>query len=218
MTKVKDSVILGLIESAAEKRDDGYMYTLDGDLGQMAEQYDFLINQGFRVGKANVYPALATEEEYHRAIKAIWEKRISGWWHYRDVLVEKLKVCTNKEFDLALGVNRPKIYRVIRASIGYEVVVVGFYSPEKKKQIYYLHNDNIETSNGEAFEEVPAEVAEQYICGGQADGMGFGKIPKEPFAYLEDIEDWRKKCQAEAYKEMTEKHTEIIKKMKEKGK
>lgn len=215
MTKdEKDSGMLGLLNSAAKGRDDGFKFLFSGDLCQMATQARFLGEHGFRVGNVNVYPAVATKEEYHNAIKLIWENRIDGWWHYRDVLVKKLKACTDKEFDQALGVNRSKIYRVIRASMGYEVVVVGCYSTEKGKQIYYLHNDSIKTSNGETFEEVSDKIAEQYICGGQADGMGFGKIPKEPFAYLEDIEEWRKAQWIQAREEFNEKNKRILKEMK----
>jgi len=57
-------------------------FTIRGDLHQMAEQKAFLEKQGFRVGQNDVYPGLFTREDYEKAIVAIWENEIEGWWNY----------------------------------------------------------------------------------------------------------------------------------------
>jgi hypothetical protein len=78
-------------------------YLLNGDLCQMSAQDRFLRNCGMEVGRSDVYPGFATQEEYDKAITKIWEFRVDGWWHYETHLVE-LKLCTHEEFLVALDV------------------------------------------------------------------------------------------------------------------
>jgi hypothetical protein len=83
-----------------EKHDQGYGFTFEGDLNQMLIQMGFLQHSGFDVGRCGVYPAVKTQDEFDRAITAIWNLKIEGWWHYRKRLIE-LKVCTDDEFQKA---------------------------------------------------------------------------------------------------------------------
>ena len=94
--------LLGFAASDAGQRDDGMKYLLDGDLNQMSIQREFLLAQGFSVGQSNVYPCFSAKEDFDKAITLIWELKISGWWHYKDKLVE-LGVCTTEAFDDALS-------------------------------------------------------------------------------------------------------------------
>lgn len=98
-----DDTVLGLIKSAADKRNDGVLFTLEGDLSQMSSQSAFLRANGFRVGRVDCYPGLFTEDDYKAALKAIWENRVDGWWHYCDEYV-KYGIATKEEFDARLGV------------------------------------------------------------------------------------------------------------------
>jgi hypothetical protein len=97
------SGILSLIVSAAQGRSDGVKFLLDGDLSQMSTQEEFLKARGFNVGRSNVYPGLFTEDDFKRALAAIWESRVSGWWHYQAKYVE-YGICTSEEFQAALKV------------------------------------------------------------------------------------------------------------------
>ena len=92
--------VLGLLGSAG-KHDEGYKYTVKGDLGQMSAQGDFLRRRGFDVGQLDVYPALKTEEEYNWAVLSIYLSKIEGWWHYRKPLIEA-GICTEEEFNASL--------------------------------------------------------------------------------------------------------------------
>jgi hypothetical protein len=92
--------VLGVLNHAGTT-DEGYHKTLSGDLGQMGEQKSYLIMMGFDVGMVDVYPALKDQENFDQAITLIYRARISGWWHYKDRLVE-LGVCTREEYDNAL--------------------------------------------------------------------------------------------------------------------
>lgn len=96
-----EGVAYQLHSAAAERDDVGFRFLIDGDLNQMGIQERFLRERGFTVGRRNVYPALRTEEEFNAAIKAIWESRIAGWWHYRKRLVEN-DVCTEEQFEQVL--------------------------------------------------------------------------------------------------------------------
>jgi hypothetical protein len=84
-----------------ERHDQGYEFTFDDDLNQMSIQMGFLQHSGFDVGRCGVYSAVKTQDEFDRAITAIWNFKIEGWWHYKEKLVE-LKVCINDEFQKAL--------------------------------------------------------------------------------------------------------------------
>ena len=94
--------VMALIESATDKRNDGKLFTLEGDLSQMANQRDFLEKRGFRVGRIDCYPGLFTEEDYRKALTAIWENRVDGWWHYDEDYV-KYGICTMEQFNTRLG-------------------------------------------------------------------------------------------------------------------
>ena len=94
--------VSSLLNSAITGREDaGFLFLLNGDLNQMGIQDRFLRSRGFTIGRRDVYPALRTKEEFNTAIKAIWESRIAGWWHYRKKLVEN-GVCTEEQFKQAL--------------------------------------------------------------------------------------------------------------------
>jgi len=84
--------------------DEGYRFTFSGDLNQMAQQKAFLQDNFFEVGQCGVYPAVKDQETYNRAIKAIWENRIEGWWNYEDKLIA-LQACTHEEFRAALKIS-----------------------------------------------------------------------------------------------------------------
>jgi hypothetical protein len=95
--------VLDLIGAAIGKRSDsGFSFTLSGDLAGMGAQKEFLLSQGFEVGQLDCYPALRTEGDFTRAIKAIFEKRIEGWWNYERDLVDR-GVCTRDEYLTALS-------------------------------------------------------------------------------------------------------------------
>lgn len=91
-------------------------------------------------------------------------------------------------------------FRVIRASSDYGVVIV--VSPEdadpedaqNPEYRYYEHNECKQELNDPVFQEVSWTCAIQYF-GGIADGLGFGKFPKEPFNSLKELEEWMKEVQ-----------------------
>jgi hypothetical protein len=75
-----------------------YKYLLNqGDLRQMANHEKFLRQRGFNLGHVDVFPALATEEEYVCALRAIYNSCIDGWWNYQDQCV-RYGICTDDEF------------------------------------------------------------------------------------------------------------------------
>ncbi len=94
-------VVASLLASAKNGRSDSIKFTLRGDLGQMGEQETFLRERGFDVGRSNVYPGLFTEEDFQRALQAIWQYRIPGWWHYEAEYV-KYGICSGEKFKAAL--------------------------------------------------------------------------------------------------------------------
>ncbi len=86
----------------ANHADEDFTHTLSGgDLHQMGTQYDFLRARGFVVGFRDVYPALKTEEERTRAMKALYDNGVAGWWNMRYELV-KAGICTEQEFLVKL--------------------------------------------------------------------------------------------------------------------
>ena len=66
-----------------------------------------------------------------------------------------------------------------------------------------MHDDRIHRDSEIAFKEISEKEAKRYFSG-QADGMGFGTLPKKIFTSLKKIEEWRKKVQLQAYKELNE--------------
>lgn len=96
------SGVLGLMSGANHARNTDYKFYMDGDLCQMSKQDDFLREQGFDVGRNDVYPCLRTQEEFDRAIKLIYDREVEGWWHYDKRLVE-IKHCTQEQFSAKLN-------------------------------------------------------------------------------------------------------------------
>jgi hypothetical protein len=90
----------GLLSSAGTSNPD-IRHTLDGDLEQMWTQERFLLEQGMKPERNDVYPGFRTKEEYERAIRLIWENRVMGWWRYEKDLVAA-GICTQAEFDARL--------------------------------------------------------------------------------------------------------------------
>lgn len=72
-----------------------------GDLNQMMEQRLFLQRRGFDVRNADVYPAVASEAEAARALAAMWQARVDGWWNMEH-LFTRHGACTRQEFEEAL--------------------------------------------------------------------------------------------------------------------
>jgi hypothetical protein len=94
--------VLGLIGKAGTQAD-GYMHIINGgDLQQMAAQIEFLQGRGFDVGNSDVYPALRSEEDLTKALRAIFESRVDGWWNLEDQLTKR-GICTADEFVAAFG-------------------------------------------------------------------------------------------------------------------
>ena len=77
-----------------------HTFFLNGDLSQMSIQKNFLSRRGFSIQQNDVYPCLKPEDT-KEALKAIWENRIEGWWHYKDKYVE-LGICQKEDFDKRL--------------------------------------------------------------------------------------------------------------------
>lgn len=77
------------------------MFCFRGDLCQMADQERELRRQGFAVGNSDVYPVVNSEEEYKKALQFIWDRKINGWWNYKDDLV-KYGICDAEEFTSVL--------------------------------------------------------------------------------------------------------------------
>ena len=78
------------------------MYCLNGDLNQMGVMAARLNADGFDVRMLNVYPGFASLEEYKKALRYLWVKRIEGWWGQERDLI-KYGICTQTEYDDALG-------------------------------------------------------------------------------------------------------------------
>lgn len=86
-----------LIGAAIDKeRNEDYTFFLSGDLNQMSIQKSFLNNIGIETKQNDVYPCVK-EVDKSAALKAIWDNRVEGWWHYKDEYV-KYSICTEKEF------------------------------------------------------------------------------------------------------------------------
>jgi hypothetical protein len=99
--------VLGLLATANKaKASDEYTFYLAGDLCQMAEQDSFLKNQGFSLGRSDVYPLLK-ECDVFRALNLIYEYKVTGWWNYKDRYV-KYNICTANEFKKALEIQCSK--------------------------------------------------------------------------------------------------------------
>jgi hypothetical protein len=77
-------------------------FYFSGDLQQMAVTGEFLLNAGVSVELRNVYPTVAMEDKT-KALKLIWNSKISGWHHYEKDYIE-LNICTPKEFQDAMAV------------------------------------------------------------------------------------------------------------------
>ena len=97
------SGVASLISSAIQGRSDSVRFLLSGSLSQMSAQEQFLLGAGFTVGRSDVYPCFHTEDEFKRALEAIWKNRVAGWWHY-DGRYVKYGICTLDEFRTALDV------------------------------------------------------------------------------------------------------------------
>jgi hypothetical protein len=104
---------------------------------------------------------------------------------------EKVRTKSTKEETSTL--------RIVRAALGYGVIVVVLEEEAK----YFLYNDNIEGfgkgEEGVVLKEVSRDTARQYF-GGQADGMGFGLLPKQAFQSLDEAIAWIKKAQEDFHK------------------
>ena len=97
------SDIVNLLQAAADGRnDEGFDFSLNGDLCQMSSQKNFLIQRCFIVGQSDVYPTLRTED-VKPALTDIWKAKIDGWWHYCKKYVE-LGICTEQQFKEALDI------------------------------------------------------------------------------------------------------------------
>lgn len=92
--------IASLLFGAKESTDQIKFY-LDGDLSQMSAQEKFLREHNFNVGRSAVYPGLYTEDDFKMALGLIWDRKVSGWWHYLNKY-EQYKICTVTEFKAAL--------------------------------------------------------------------------------------------------------------------
>lgn len=97
------SGVASLISKAGSVPKKAPVFTIDGDLSQMAKQAEFLRGRGIEVGYADVYPVLFSEEDTARALKLIWESKVDGWWHYKAAYAKR-GICDSTAFDAALGV------------------------------------------------------------------------------------------------------------------
>lgn len=92
----------GLIANAG-KEDKGFHFAFSqGDLCQMSAQERFLRQRRFNIGHIDVFPAVATKEEYVMALRLFYENQIEGWWNYCDEFI-KHGICTNEEFKNKFG-------------------------------------------------------------------------------------------------------------------
>lgn len=88
----------------------------------------------------------------------------------------------------------PIIFKVVRASCGYATLVVESMG---KRHKYYVSRDDLETAQ---FKEVNEKEALLYFSG-QADGMGFGELPRQDFVSLKEVEDWANTTRTKFLKE-----------------
>lgn len=92
------SSVYGLLLAAAMNKEapPEYSFSLQGDLNQMGVQKAFLQGRGFDVKMTDVYPRVRGKDEV-RALRAIWDRRIPGWWnyHYKNI---KHGICTETEW------------------------------------------------------------------------------------------------------------------------
>lgn len=97
------SVAPGTLAALSNRDDDRAYYTFDGDLGQMGTMETFLRERGFSVVKSGVYPGFpeSQEDQYIRALRAIFECRVDGWWGQKQDLI-KHGICTQAEYREAL--------------------------------------------------------------------------------------------------------------------
>ena len=83
-------------------------------------------------------------------------------------------------------------YRIIRAALGYSVVLV-VTPPEAKGGAagakYYEYHPGRPAPGwkSDSFNEVPWHEDARYLFSGQADGLGFGDIPDQTFPSLEAV-------------------------------
>lgn len=93
----------GAVTALSNTKDTRAYYTFGGDLGQMGSIELFLKRRGFNVVKTGVYPGFSedNEEEYIRALRAIFEGQVDGWWNQDHALI-KHGICTQEMFDMAL--------------------------------------------------------------------------------------------------------------------
>jgi len=80
--------------------EDGKLF-LQGDLGQIAAQAEFLELRSFQLVDAHGLPYLVTEKRILSAITLLWENRVPGWWAYESRLIDA-GICTQEEFAEAL--------------------------------------------------------------------------------------------------------------------
>lgn len=104
-------VLIAADEEARRVYGDQAYFRLDGDLCQMAAMARTLRAAGFAVVNSGVFPGFARDDEegYVRALRHLFEHRVEGWWNQKRDLV-KYGVCTQEEFDRALGRRRLPTY------------------------------------------------------------------------------------------------------------
>ncbi len=91
-----------MLASAGSAAPSEYSFFLGGDLCQMGNQKNFLQAKDFDVQQRDVYPVLK-EADKEKALRAIWESRCDGWWHYEEQYI-KLGICTAEEFKETLDI------------------------------------------------------------------------------------------------------------------
>lgn len=100
---VTDLIVAGAENNRASSE---YTFYLAGDLCQMSSQKSLLISRGFDVQQNNVYPVLKKSDK-EDALRAIWDTKTEGWWHYEKEYV-KLGICTSEEFKANLVITCEK--------------------------------------------------------------------------------------------------------------
>lgn len=97
------SISPGVFTAMSNMNDNRAYYTFNGDLNQMGQIESFLRERGFPVVKNNVYPGFPQSqlEQYKRALKAVFDARVPGWWNQRERLIEH-GICTDEEYRSAL--------------------------------------------------------------------------------------------------------------------
>lgn len=94
--------VASLLSSAASdaKAASGFTFYCSGDLCQMSAQESALRSSGIEVQRSNVYPVIK-EEDVSKALKIFWDRKVEGWWHYKEDFV-KHNICTAEEFNKTL--------------------------------------------------------------------------------------------------------------------